>query len=215
MSLRDIYQVLSYTSLLSTALPLLLLTRVPGLSSLWRILAWYLLIALMVDLASFVLVKGLHKGNFNLIYTFNFVEAFFIGWFFKELFGVNRGLIVWFFGLAVVELSLFSLFPRDFNSIFAVLVSITFLLFCVYYFYQLMDDLAVTFLIGFPWFWVVSGIAFYFGISLFVTASEHFVRNSNVIAGRFVWCAQLVANIVFHCMLAIGVWKIKFVQPRL
>src|SRR5690349_12909487 len=121
MSLHELYQILSYVSLLSTTFPLFLLTRRPVLSRQWQVLGLYLLIAFLLDLASFVLVKGLHKANYEMIYVFNFIEAFFIGWFFQTLFGVRERLFLWFVGLAAIELFLFVLFRRDFNSIFAVL----------------------------------------------------------------------------------------------
>jgi hypothetical protein len=209
MSRHDLYDLLIYLSAISTLVPLACFFRVGLSSSILRILFLYLLVSLLTDVSSFVLVRGLHVSNVDLIHGFVFVEACLVASLYFELFRLRIAHLVWPVLLLCLIMGLALIFPRDFGGLFALCTSTVILLLGMRYFDTMLSDLNVPRLTEHDMFWINSGVVFYFGATLFISASETFVREANILLTRFVWLIQLFSNTLFHIILAIGIWKTK------
>jgi hypothetical protein len=181
-----------------------------GLSTkLSGLLFTYLLLSILTDIASFVIVRGYHQSNLLLIHAWVFVEVLFILVIYLDLLLSRRGAAIGVLLLVLAYITIRLALPYDYNSSFALLSSCVILFLGIKYFGVLMDRQVEADLLSDCMFWINSAIVFYFGVSLFISVSEAYLIKANPVLTKFIWIFQLSANILFHFLLAAGIWKTR------
>ncbi|MEO7212577.1 hypothetical protein [Mucilaginibacter sp.] len=138
-------------------------------SAAWRLLIVYLLLTFAAETTGLVIRKVFLSPNLPVYNTFVVVECFFTSYFFYTLFKPYGYSMKWLFGwlalFTVMYISeLFYVQFADFVAVTASIMSIVFVLACMWFYYLKLTDERYEPLLQSAEFWWVSGaLFFYFG----------------------------------------------------
>lgn len=139
-------------------------------SAAWRLFIVYLFFTFLVETTGLYMRKhGI--SNMELYNGFLLVECSFISYFFFNLYKVYQyklkwlvGWLVAFLAMYLTELAYYDFDFDNFTSVTATIMSVFFVLVCLYYYYRKLEDESYEPLVSSASFWWVSGaLFFYFG----------------------------------------------------
>ena len=208
MDLLEYYNVIAYTSAFSVVIPLSLsIYRLKNLNSVNRILLLYLSLSFGTEIINFVLlINGI--SNIFSIELFKVAELFLITYIFTlaNIPAKNGGLVI-IFGL-VAALLLFLVDLRlNTTMLFNGLSHCIIMALCFRAFYRMLDmERNIS---NYYFFWITTGILFYFSISFFLFLLNDFTRSLPDSLAKNLWLINLVVNIFYYMFLSLGIWKIN------
>jgi hypothetical protein len=212
MSLHDIYQTLTIVSVSSTFIPLLCFFRIRRLSFELYLLLIYLIASVIVDLISIYLVKYLHQSNYYLFHAFVLFEAALL----TALYVRKLGFKYWIWLILVVEvlfrISLFWVACPNGEIFVSLLINLSFVFFSLACFKIVLDHETKGEIMSSYFFWVNSGVLIYFGSTFLLAIFERTIRATDIAIEMELWSIQLVSNVIFHALLAIGIWKSRLIS---
>ena len=175
-----------------------------------KILPWFILLTLFVEIIAFILSDILLKDNLWLYNNYGAIEFWFYTWVVQQnlsrkkakkiILGIATGLLVVyllnnFFGQGV----------KGFSSITYCLSCIFLILSCFYYFYELFEKPSKTTLLRQPAFWLCTAFMFYFTCTFPIYGLANFIYNiiPKLIRNNIVIFIEIL-NVFFYSLLSIA-----------
>lgn len=156
---------------------------------------------------------SIHHTN-NLVYynVYTIVEFIFLGFFFQDLFSSRRvkilvlGLILVFTGFAICNL-FFIEGISNYNSYSLAIESILCIGLSLFYFLEMFKELKIPRLEKSPYFWINTGILFYFSGNLFLFTFSHYLQQKGGSMLADIYIMSPFIGIVYYTLLTIGLWN--------
>jgi hypothetical protein len=206
MTYNATYLLLTILSYVSVFLPLTLLLFSSRLNSILILLSSYLLVSVICESISFYLVKVLHVSNENIFHLFSILEVILL----VEIYLLELKYTKLQILSPLIGLLSYGVMRWQFPQLFFILEltgAILLIFFACFYFFRVLDSLEVAVLSKHYFFWINAAIVFYFGLTVFLSGFDRFIRTASLQVSTLLWMIQLSANIIFHSLLAIGIWK--------
>lgn len=173
-----------------------------------RPLSWILLISLCSDLTSLILMQhSIHThfiGNVYLLAQFSF-----IAWIFREQFKQKKTtdiILILFLFFFIINISFFQ-GPGVFNSVSNVIASLIMIVFCLHYFYRLLNDLPIVHIQSLPMLWISFAVLTYYAGNFFLFLVSNYLVEGAAETHRMLWILHNLLNITKNILFAIALWQ--------
>ena len=210
------FRSLIYLSSVSVLFPLVLsFIRKQYLDKALKILFYYLLASLAIEVFATFWAFVLHKPNHFMLNTFVVVECVIISLMFSEVFvsvllkKISLATTATFTIFSIVLLSYSESF-FVFNSTISTIACLLITTWVFVYFYQILQNLQEKTLSTLPMFWISVGCLLYFSGTLFVFLYGEIILNERSrTLYQNLWIIYYILLFIFRTLLAIGIWFSK------
>ncbi len=172
-----------------------------------RWLGALLIFSAIVEVFAFSLAK-FKINNLPLLHLYTIVEFFFlIQIFSKHLSSLNKTkniVLIFFIGVAVFN-SFSGKGLLDFNHIARSTESFLIILFCIWYFYDILNNLPDEFLEKNPMFWINTGLLIYFSASLFIFIFSNYLLTADENLSLQSWNVHGILTIIHNLFYLIAI----------
>jgi len=165
----------------------------------------------LADLSSFVLQR-FRINNFFIFHITSIVEIFCFCYFFYFLLEndkIKRSVLISLVVLLFVELmdAFYIDGLENPNALFSLFEAISFKIFSLLFFYQLMKNIPQKNILNYSLFWINSGILIYFAGNLFLFIFSKILLKEHAIPFSHIWMINSFLYLVYNIFISIGVWK--------
>lgn len=209
-----VYDILESISICIALVPLLILLRTNGVSSHLKRL---LIILLVLELASELTTKILsvfHVNGFLIIHIYTLLYGLI-------LLLISRTKIKSVFAKRIVLYCYVVLLFVEFwelnrvegyllvNTYSYLVLNVIGIAISVSIFFQLINDRQLNDMKIDFFFWFSTALIFFFGTTIAITLFQTYILMDNPDIIYYIWPIQLIANIIYHLILARGIWQMR------
>lgn len=218
MNTQNLYNILTHLSALSLSIPFILsVLKFKVFNKTLKTLFIYLVISVLSETVSFFL-RAKSINNFPVLHIFSLLECLLIMYMYHCEFKNKAVTIIVIFLALIFSIitAVTLLYDGGYNkpdNITDTLESAIIIGFSISFFYKLFKDLTIPKLTNYYFFWLNTGFLFYFGVSFSLFISLEYIEQCNIETARFLWAIQLIINIFYNVLMAIGLWKTQS-SPR-
>jgi len=213
--MKILFDILVFLSISSVLIPIFFSIKYYRAFNLeLKALFLLLLISFLCDVISLIFAfNGIHNAIImNLFSLFHGILAVFI--IYKSLFTGSQIVKKVYLAIyyLITAISIISLFKHDSfeNSDLAtnLLFGIFIIIGCLFFYYFLLKEMVVESLRKYYFFWIITAFFLSKCLSLFISISEDYITDVNN-GAYFLWVIQMISNIGFNLLAAIGICQIK------
>lgn len=201
--------LIAYTSIGSVLIPIsVVLAHGKNMPRELRPLLWILITSLLCDLASIVLSRY-SINTFLILNIYWFIQTSLLTWMYRKYFHRKQLVnFIYFFFVAFYLINiLFFQGPWVLNSISNVLASLILILFCMYYFYRLLNDLPTVHIHSLPMLWISFAVLVYYAGNFFLFLASNYLIEDAREMHRMAWILHNLLNITKNILFAVALWQ--------
>lgn len=214
MTAQSIYNSISYVSAASVLIPFTVcLIRLRALNSLLRVLFFYILVSISIEVIGFLLSQNkIHNYLFQHLFTI--IECTLIVRIYLYQFEnkFHKNLIYTVFAIFFL-LSLILLFLKGgYNhgdSVLSTFESCFVIALASAYIIKSLNEISLSKSQDFYFSWLNAAFLLYFCTAFFLFLFDDFIETCEIRMAYYLYSLHLISNIAYNSLLAIGVWKMK------
>lgn len=205
------FLVIAYSSFGSVFVPLTIaLMQLKKMSGELKPLCLILILSFVSDLLSILLAKYSPNANTYLIINIYLIAQFsLLVWIFRKQLQnphVADFILLLFILFCVVNILLFQ-GPWVFNSVSNVVAGLILIGFCIFYLYQLLNDLPIVHILHLPMLWITFGVLTYYAGNFFLFLVKNYLIYNINDSHRLMWILHNLLNITKNILFAVALWQ--------
>lgn len=211
--MKGIYDIVLHISLIISIVPLSILIyrwkKVP------KYLSGLLLLLLSLELTTEISCKILSVlgiYNYPIIHAYTVLNSFILFLLYSKLIRSQKLVIfniVLVFSIIISGVIEITIAPFAPNVITSILQGLLGVVLATSFFSQMINDPRIANLRLYPLFYMNSAVLFYFGTTICLRLFEFYIHFYSPEMKYFIWPFQLIANIIYHLILARSIWLMK------
>ncbi len=213
VAINIIYTFLFYLSFASLLFPLISgIIKIKTLSNSLRVLFFYIIISALTEASSYILTDKHLKAYFviqNIFILLEFASLLLI--YMIEYRSRTIRLVIASFYATYLVISFIQFYKHGINfqenSILSVSESIVLIIWAIYFFYKIQEEMKIPSLKDYSFFWLNCAILIYFSSALILFIFDDYLTRCSLNEFRKLWSLHLISNVAYNILMGMAIWK--------